>query len=66
MGVVLVVKGGDDFTELCQNIVVARHVCSQDASDNTLTYLSGYGNKVEEKWQIAWLLKWVSLGFSTT
>lgn len=49
MGVVLVVKGGDDFTELCQNIVVARHVCSQDASDNTLTYLSGYGNKVEEK-----------------
>lgn len=45
MRVVLVVEDGDDFPKLCQDIVVTRHVCRQDASDDSLTYLSAKSDK---------------------
>lgn len=38
MRIVLVVEDGNDFPELCQDIVVSRHVGGQDASDDSLTY----------------------------
>lgn len=40
MWVVFVVEDGDDFPELGQDIIVSRHVGRQDASDDSLTYLS--------------------------
>lgn len=48
MRIVFVVEDGNDFTELCQNIIVPRHVSRQYASDNTLTYFPvGGDNKLE-------------------
>ena len=35
---VFIIKHRSDFSELCQDIIVSRHVCGQDTSDNSLTY----------------------------
>jgi len=46
MRLVLVIKDGSYLPELCQYLVVSRHIRGQDTADDSLTYLP------EKRWKI--------------